>query len=30
MLSFRFMPNVAVETVDPDGQAALVAWITSL
>lgn len=30
MLSFRFMPDVAVETVDPDGQAALVAWINSL
>ncbi len=30
MISLRFMPNVAVETVDPDGQAALVAWINSL
>jgi hypothetical protein len=26
----RFMPNVAVETIDPAGQAALVAWINSL
>lgn len=26
----RFMPNLAVETVDPDGQVALRAWIQSL
>lgn len=26
----RFMPNIAVETVDPAGQAALTAWINSL
>jgi hypothetical protein len=30
MMQLRFMPNVAVETVDPAGQAALTAWINSL
>jgi hypothetical protein len=30
MLPLRFMPNVAVEMIDPAGQAALVAWINSL
>jgi hypothetical protein len=29
-IQFRFMPNVAVETVDPAGQTALLAWINSL
>ena len=28
--SSRFMPALAVETVDPAGQAALTAWINSL
>jgi len=30
MMGIRFMPAVAVETVDPAGQTALVAWINSL
>lgn len=30
MMPLRFMPNVAVEMIDPAGQAALVAWIESL
>jgi len=30
MISFRFMPAVAVEDVDPAGQTALVGWINSL
>jgi hypothetical protein len=30
MISIRSMPPIAVETVDPDGQAALTAWISSL
>lgn len=30
MMGIRFMPAVAVESVDPAGQAALVAWINSL
>ena len=30
MLSIRFMPPIAVESVDPAGQAALTAWISSL
>jgi hypothetical protein len=30
MLPLRFMPNVAVEMIDPAGQTALVAWINSL
>jgi hypothetical protein len=30
MISFRFMPNLAVEDVDPAGQTAIVAWINAL
>ncbi len=30
MNPIRFMPNVAVETIDPAGQAALVDWVDSL
>jgi hypothetical protein len=30
MMGIRFMPNVAVESVDPAGQTALVTWINSL
>jgi hypothetical protein len=30
MIPLRFMPNLAVETIDPAGQTALVTWINSL
>jgi hypothetical protein len=30
MIPLRFMPNLAVETIDPAGQTALVDWINSL